>query len=372
MKTFKYIFLKILKPVLWSVMAVLIFTIGTMAAQSDAKADLVVDFFDVGQGDAELLRSGGAVMLIDSGTPESGTAIRLFLKKQGVEKLDYLVLTHPDADHIGGTASVITNVPVGQVLMPDYTMDNEIYQGVINALNYRNLKARAPQPGETLKLGDCTVKVLGPINHYDDPNNNSIILKATCGNTSFMFVGDAEEPELHDVTLRYGRELDSDVYKVGHHGSYNSSSEEFLNMVSPEYAVISCADGNDYGHPHAESLRRLMNVGVHLFRTDKQGTITIRSDGETLSFETAPCDDFTPGEPVLNSQSVTNAAVAGTVPETTGDENYKYVKNTNTLRFHLPQCDSVKDMKEKNKEYSNQTREEIIAEGYKPCDRCRP
>ena len=106
-----------------------------------------------------------------------------------------------------------------------------------------------------------------------------------------------------------------------------------------------------------------------LFRTDKQGTITIRSDGETLSFETAPCDDFTPGELVLDSQSVANAVEAGTAPGTTCDENYKYVKNTNTLRFHLPQCDSVK---EKNKEYSNQTREEIIAEGYKPCDRCRP
>ncbi|MBP3804391.1 MAG: hypothetical protein J6I76_10920 [Oribacterium sp.] len=102
-------------------------------------------------------------------------------------------------------------------------------------------------------------------------------------------------------------------------------------MVSPEYAVISCADGNDYGHPHAESLRRLMNVGAQLLRTDKQGTITIRSDGETLSFDPAPCDDFTPGEPVLSFQSVANAAVAETSPGTTGDENYKYVKNANTL-----------------------------------------
>lgn len=151
--------------------------------------------------------------------------------------------------------------------MSDYSKDNEIYQGVINALNYKNLKARAPQPGETLALGNCTVKVLGPIHHYDDPNNNSIILKVTCGKTSFMFVGDAEEP-------------------------------------------------------------------------------------------------------VLNSQSVANAAVEETAPLSTGVDNCKYVKNTNTLRFHLPQCDSVKDMKEKNKAYSNQTREEIIAEGYKPCSRC--
>ena len=366
-----------LKIVLLAVITVLVFALTVLAAQSGDSAELTVDFIDVGQGDASLLRSGGQAMIIDTGTPESGTAIRLFLNKQGIEKLDYLVLTHPDADHIGGAASVITNVPVDKVLMPDYTKDNEIYLGVMDALDYKYLKPRAPVPDETLALGSCTVKVLGPINSYEDPNNNSIILRVTCGDTSFMFVGDAEENELNDVACRYGDELDSDVYKVGHHGSFNSSSEEFLKYVTPEYSVISCADRNDYGHPHAETLARLKAAGTHLFRTDKQRTITIRSDGRHISYDQAPCDDFTPGVMILKPQNVTgtgagvtNETLAATqVPEAS---TYKYVKNTSSHRFHLPGCDSVKDMKEKNKEYSDLSRDEIIAEGYKPCQRCMP
>lgn len=352
-------------------------TLGNAGGGETSGSDLTVDFIDIGQGDAELLRSQGHAMLIDTGTPDSGTAVRLFLKKQGVGKLDYLVLTHPDADHIGGAASVITNVPVDTVWMPDYKKENKVYDGVINALKYKSIQAVCPSAGQEVSLGSCLVKVLGPINRYEDPNNNSIVLQVTCGNNKFMFVGDAQEEELADVTARFGKSLDSDVYKVGHHGSHNSSSKEFLDVVSPKYSVISCAEGNSYGHPHAETMIRLMKEGSHIFRTDKQGTITIRSDGRNISYDMAPCDDFTPGEMKMKPRDVAGAGTGAqdetlTATQESETVSYKYVKNTSSHKFHLSGCDSVKDMKEKNKECSNQSREEIIAEGYKPCQRCTP
>ncbi len=345
-------------------------TSGTNETVKHQKPELTVDYIDVGQGDAELLRSSGETMLIDTGTPESGTAIRLFLKKHGVEKLDYLVLTHPDADHIGGAASVITNVPIDHVLMPEYKKDNRTYEGVIDALNYKYLKPEIPVAGDVFTLGSCEVKILGPINHYDDPNNNSIVMKVTCGQNKFMFVGDAEEEELNDITAKFGDELDSDVYKVGHHGSHNSSSEGFIRRVTPLYSVVSCGEGNSYGHPHAEALIRLRQASSNLFRTDKQGLITISSDGTNIICDPSPCNDWTPGENTGNSQPLTKNESNDVVAEsgTTG----QYVLNTNTKKFHINTCSSVKDMAEKNKKLSNQTKEEIISAGYKPCKKCNP
>lgn len=339
-------------------------------SDQQASANLTVNYIDIGQGDAELLTSDGHSMLIDTGTPESGTKIRLFLQKQGVQKLDYLVLTHPDSDHIGGAASVITNVPIDTVMMPDYQKDNKYYRSVIDALNYKYINPTIPVAGQTFTLGSCDVKVLGPTRKYDDPNNNSIVLKVTCGNTSFMFVGDAKEEELYDITNHYGAELDSDVYKVGHHGSHNSSSESFLRYVTPAYSVVSCAEGNSYGHPHAESLIRLRSIGSHLFRTDKQGTITIKSDGTNITYDPSPCDDWTPGENTQNSQG--SAYSAQDTTSATAIASNQYILNTNTKKFHRPDCASVADIKEKNKKVSNQSRDEIINSGFKPCKRCNP
>lgn len=331
--------------------------------------NLTVDYIDVGQGDAELLRSNGKSMLIDTGTPESGTAIRLFLKKHNVDKLDYLVLTHPDADHIGGAASVITNVTIGTVLMPDCAKDNKTYDGVIDALSYKSITPHIPDSGEAFSFGSCDVKILGPARRYDDANNNSISLKVTCGDTGFIFIGDAEEEELADITAMFGNELDSDVYKVGHHGSYNSSTQEFLEKVTPKYSVISCEEGNSYGHPHSETLTRLRSLHSHVLRTDLQGTITISSDGKTISCDPYPCDDFTPGE---NTQSSLTTMIETYEEPINIEPDSKYVKNTNSMKFHRATCESVGEMSEKNKEFTNESREEIIKEGYTPCKACRP
>lgn len=264
-------------------------TAGAEQAVADEKS-LEVHFLDVGQGDATLIKCGEHAMLIDTGEEGKGTAIQYYLEKQGVERLDYMVLTHPDSDHIGSADVVITKFEVGQVLMPDYEKSNSTYRKLIETLDYKRLqpirvRPIRVQPGSSFTLGTAVCTILGPVDEYEDSNNSSIVLLVEHGNNRFLFTGDAEEEAEADV-LEYcnanGISIQADVYKAGHHGSNTSSGDTFLDAVAPKAAVISCGIDNDYGHPHEETLERLHNRGIQVFRTDEQGTVVVVSDGENL------------------------------------------------------------------------------------------
>ena len=176
-----------------------------------------------------------------------------------------------------------------------------------------------------------------------------------------------------------GEDLSSDVYVVNHHGSNTSSMDVFLEAVAPQYAIISCGKDNGYGHPSMETLQRLLNHGISLFRTDQQGTVITYTDGSEIWFNLEPTDDWTSGNGIIplnisdsgagDSNAVTRLP-AGEETET-GSE-FTYVCNTNTKKFHNPGCDSVAQMKENNRLYTNLSREELLAEGYEPCGNCRP
>lgn len=254
-----------------------------------------IHYIDVGQGDSALIRSGGHTMLIDCGQNDKGTALQLYLKKQGVERLDYLVLTHPDADHIGGADVIITKFEIDTVFMSDFKKDNKTYREVIDALEAKRLPWSVPQPGEVYPLGEAQFTILAPNREYSDPNNASIALLFQNGDNTFLFTGDAEEEAENDI-LANGLPVKADVYKAGHHGSDTASSEAFLEAVSPEYAVISCGEGNSYGHPHAEVLNRLRAMGVRVFRTDEQGSIIAWSDGNEITWNCAPSETWQSGE----------------------------------------------------------------------------
>lgn len=254
-----------------------------------------IHYIDVGQGDATLIGSGGHTMLIDCGQNDQGTALQLYLTKQGVERLDYLVLTHPDADHIGGADVIITKFEIDTVFMSDYEKDNKTYREVIDALDAKGLSWSVPQPGEVYPLGEAQFTILAPNREYDDPNNASIALLFQNGENTFLFTGDAEEEAENDI-LANGLSVRADVYKAGHHGSDTASSEAFLEAVSPEYALISCGEGNSYGHPHAEVLNRLRAMGVKVFRTDEQGSIIAWSDGSEITWNCAPSETWQSGE----------------------------------------------------------------------------
>lgn len=268
--------------------------VQTAYAPAEVTEDLTVHFLDIGQGDCTLLTQGAHAMLIDAGDNDQGTKVQSYLEYLGISSLDYLVLTHPDADHIGGADVVIYKFDCNTILMPEKKADSRTYDDVIQAMKSKNYTAVHPEVGDTYAFGESSFTILSPAKDYQDSNDCSIVLRLTHGNNTFLFTGDAEEEAESDM-LASGLDLSADVLKVGHHGSHTSTSDAFLDAVAPTYAVISCETGNSYGHPHAETLNKLRATGVQMFRTDEQGTITVTSDGSTLTWNASPSGNWVSG-----------------------------------------------------------------------------
>lgn len=266
----------------------------TAYGSAEVTEDLTVHFLDIGQGDCTLLTQGEHAMLIDAGDNDQGTKVQSYLEYLGISSLDYLVLTHPDADHIGGADVVIYKFDCNTILMPERKADTRTYDDVIQAMKSKNYTAIHPEVGDTYAFGESSFTILSPAKNYQDSNDCSIVLRLTHGSNTFLFTGDAEEEAETDM-LASGMDLSADVLKVGHHGSHTSTSDAFLDAVAPTYAVISCETGNSYGHPHAETLNKLRAAGVQMFRTDDQGTITVTSDGSTLTWNASPSDNWVSG-----------------------------------------------------------------------------
>lgn len=347
-----------------------------------------VHFIDVGQGDATLITCGEHAMLIDAGDDMKGTAIQNYLQKRKIKTLDYLILTHPDADHIGGAPVIITKFDIDKVFVSNYEKDTKTYQKLIQALDDKRLRYTTPDVGSQYSLGTATITILGPNDEYDNPNDASVACMVQNGNNKFLFTGDAGEDAENDI-LNSGLKISADVYKVGHHGSRYSTSKAFFDAVKPSYAVISCSEDNSYGHPHAETLNTLRTNGVKVYRTDEAGTIVAASDGKKITFNVPASDTWQAGEPTQNSsmpkttQAQDNSkgsdGSAAAVQEAPKEEinasspvGITYVLNKNTKKFHMPSCSSVDTIKPKNREDTTMSRDEVIGAGYVPCKRCNP
>lgn len=334
------------------------------------KDSLEVHFLDVGQGDATLILSDGHAMLIDAGNNSKGTAVQSYLQNKGVKKLDYVIGTHPDADHIGGLDVVIYKFDCGKVFLPDFSKDTKTYDEVVDTLKEKNYKAIHPKAGERYQLGDASFTITAPNgSKYDSANDYSIAVRLEHGKNHFLFVGDAEE-ESEQEMLHSGQKLDADVYKVSHHGSRTGTSEEFLDAVSPKYAVISCGEDNSYGHPHAEVMNLLRREGVKVFRTDEQGTIVAVSDGKKITWNMSPDESWKAGEPKGAHSDAEPAVTVKKKSQKDAKNSTSYILNTNTKKIHLPSCNSVRRMSDKNKEKTSQSIEELKKEGYTPCQNC--
>ena len=250
--------------------------------------DNSVYFIDCGQGDCSALISGDSVAVIDSGPGSKKYETVEKLKNLGITTVDMLILTHPHEDHIGGAAEIMNEFAVESVYMLEPSESNtpttKVYENTLQAIVNEGITITQPEIDGTVQCGDFTLKFLGPRKDYDDHNNNSIVLRADVDGKSFLFTGDAENAPERDLIKKCKTDLDCDVLKVGHHGSSTSTSEEFYNSVTPKVAVISCGEGNDYGHPHGETLKLLQNVDV--YRTDLNGTVAVSVEDGKLSVST--------------------------------------------------------------------------------------
>ncbi len=262
----------------------------TAKQPSEVGADEIIEvhMIDVGQGDSILVRTSGGDMLIDSGPGKAESQLKEYLTSVEVKDIEYAVFTHPDADHIGNADMIMTNYTVSNVIIPNKEATSKTYQRMMTAIDVSGATVIAPKPEMEFALGSMTVTILAPIStKYTDTNNYSVVMKLEFGETSFMMTGDAEEKSELEMLAKYSADLlKCDVLKVGHHGSATSTTLDFLKAVSPSIALISCGEGNTYGHPYAATLQKLEAVGARIYRTDEQGSIILTSDGKAVTVKT--------------------------------------------------------------------------------------
>ncbi len=254
---------------------------------------LSVHFVDVGQGDCIYIQApDGESMMIDAGENGNGDNVLSYLDTYGTRALDYVVSTHPHSDHIGSLDEVIRGCTVKNVIMPRLSESNTpataAYRNLLSAVKASKAKVISAKPGKTVLLGSAVGTVLSPQEQSDNLNNMSVVLRLDFGEVSFLFTGDAETPIEKDLLAgSYADRLHADVLKLGHHGSSTSSSAAFLRAVDPAYAIISCGAGNDYGHPHRETMQKLAKMEqVQVLRTDKSGSIRFYTNGEEIEVQT--------------------------------------------------------------------------------------
>ena len=244
-----------------------------------------IEFIDVGQGDAALVCCDGHYMLIDGGPAGASSVIYTILKENKIEHLDYIIASHQDADHIGGLSGALNYADVTTCYCPVISYDSKTFFNLLRYLGSHNASVTVPMCGTAFKLGSAKVQIIGPVFTSQDSNEDSIVTRITYGDNSFLFMGDAGIEEENDI-IDNTDDLTCDLIKVGHHGSKYSTSGDLLDLANPVYAVVSVGKNNTYGHPAKETIKRLKDKKITVYRTDTDGDIICTSDGTNLSFTT--------------------------------------------------------------------------------------
>lgn len=274
-----------------------------------------IHFINTGNSDAILIENQGYFAMIDTGDTDDDVKVKSYLQKQGVKRLEYLVLTHYHADHIGGADTLLSDFEVGTTLVPNGDANTQVYRDYINALSHKGLKPSVPLEGAKFELGSATLTVYNTAGGNRNENNNSLVVVYENGEDRALFTGDAEAEVENQLSIG-----DIELLKVGHHGSKTSSSPSFINQIQPEYAVILTGQPNQYGHPHQETLSLFESKGIPVYRTDEQGDIVFTSTGHGFETELSP-GSYTPGQ--SSSNSSTNDSNTSTNHSSSGSTNYK-------------------------------------------------
>lgn len=302
---------------------------------------MTVHFIDVWQGDSIFIElPNGECMLIDAGERDYAGRVVSLIDCLGYTKIDYIVATHPHSDHIGGMQRVIESFEIGKIYMPEAVTDTATFINLLEAIDAKGCGITPVTAGLAVDFGGASGVFVAPTSIVENLNDCSAVFHLSYGEKSFLFTGDAESAE--EATFK--GDVRCDVLKVGHHGSYTSSSDAFLKKAGAQIAVISCGEGNDYGHPHDAALNRLKKNGIEkIYRTDVSGTISIKTDGKNLS-----------------------------VKEGTEPENYIWVLNIGNKKVHRADCNSALEMNPNNKAYSKRSIEELAELGFGFCGSCKP
>ena len=348
--------------------------------------DITATFIDVGQGDSALVElPDGKVMLIDAGEASASQSVLDALEAAGVDEIDYLVATHPHADHIGGMEAVLDAYDVDEVWMPDAPDTTETYEGFLDAVDAEGCPVEQAVAGESIVDDEAgyTVDVLAPADDVDseDMNDYSAIVKVTYGDTALLFTGDASAQEIVDANPGH-----VDVLKAAHHGSETGTNAEVMTETAPEFVVMSYAEGNSYGHPDQSALDAVSAAGATAYSTAANGNVTATSDGEQVSVETEKNGTIVAGvsaeeraqqeaeaqaqaEAEAQAQAEAEAAAQAQQQQQQAEPQEDMVVITQSgKKYHRPGCRTLS----RSKNTSTVTRSEAEAMGLGPCGVCNP
>ena len=249
-----------------------------------------VTFFDVGQGDGALISCDGYNILVDGGEWENSSTITRFLKEENIEKIDAYILSHPHSDHIGATPEIIESIECDKIFTTYFSEFNipttNVYEKVIDAIYEYDVEAVIVEAGDSFTFGELEIDIVAPMVESDDYNAMSIVFTATYKDTTVLFTGDTTRAVERQI-LENDYDVDADFLKVAHHGSVTSSLPEFIDAVSPEYALFSCGVNNSYGHPHLEIKSIFSERDIATYQTSYNGTVFYFGDGYDMSVETS-------------------------------------------------------------------------------------
>lgn len=324
----------------------LVFT-GCAAAEPEmaagAEAGFELHVINVGKADCLLIKSDGLYMMVDTGEADDEKVIREYLDGMGIDRLETLVATHPDKDHIGGVPWVVRQYEVGEAWLCPLEADGKPYLRMMAELTAEGTPILRPMAGHTARLGGASIEVYSPTDALlatESENECSIVLMVAYGDTRFLLMGDAQD-DAEAWLLASGYELNADVLKVGHHGSKKATSPMLIAAVAPEYAAISCGYSEEGAYPSKKTLETLSAAGVRTLRTDIDGTIVFRSDGKEIALKCTGADPAEQG----------------------------YIMDARDGVFHLTICP---DLPKRKQRVFFARREDAIAAGGKPCPICRP
>ena len=361
----------------------LLFTLvpqSALTVKAEGNSEMAVHFIDVGQGNAILVQSGGQNLLYDGGDQSHADLIISYLQEQNVENIDYMIASHYDEDHIGGLVPCIDNFSVSNIFGPDYVHTSNLFNNFMNTATANAIIVQYPSVGETFDFGTGSFTVLAPNGISQNSNDNSLVIKLENGSNSFVFTGDAEETSEQDM-ISTGMNLDCDVLSLGHHGSASSTSWDLLEASTPSWAVISCGQDNSYGHPAASTMEKLRDMNIPVYRTDDQGTIIALSDGDTISWNQEPCNDYTAGDAKQQSansdtsqaaqysseDTASAPAVETETPDTSSDTQGRtvWISATGSKYHSRPDCGNMNPDKA-----TQETEAQALSQGYEACKKC--